>query len=112
MDVLSEVLRVVRLSGAIHFLGEFTQPWAFSTSPPEMLAARLKVPEGSVTPFHVCTEGSCLVTPGKLLPIRIESGDVIVFPRGEQHVMASDPGIPPVPIKDIYSQPSTDTSRS
>jgi hypothetical protein len=28
LDVLSEVLRVVRLSGAIHFRGEFTQPWA------------------------------------------------------------------------------------
>jgi AraC-like DNA-binding protein len=108
MDVLSEVLRVVRLSGAIHFLGEFTQPWAFSTSPPEMLAARLKVPEGSVTPFHVCTDGSCLVTPDKLPPIRIDTGEVIVFPRGDQHVMASDPGIPPVPIKDIYSQPSTE----
>jgi AraC-like DNA-binding protein len=106
MDVLSEVLRVVRLSGAIHFLGEFTQPWAFSTSPPELLTARLKVPEGSVTPFHVCTEGSCLVTSGKLPPIVIESDDVIIFPRGDQHVMASDPGITPVPIKDIYSQPS------
>ena len=106
MDVLSEVLRVVRLAGAIHFRGEFTQPWAFSSSPPEMLAARLKVPDGSVTPFHVIIDGSCLVTLGNLPPIRIETGDVIIFPRGDQHVMASDPGIAPVSIKDIYSQPS------
>lgn len=108
MDVLSEVLRVVRLSGAIHFRGEFTQPWAFSSSPPEMLAARLKLPEGSVTPFHVFVEGSCVVTSGKLPPIRIETGDVIIFPRGDQHVMASDPRIAPVPIKDIYSRSSTE----
>jgi AraC family transcriptional regulator, alkane utilization regulator len=108
MDVLSEVLRVVRLSGAIHFCGHFTQPWAFSTSPPEMLAARLKVPGGSVTPFHVVVEGGCWVTAGKLAPIRIETGDVIIFPRGDQHVMASDPGIAPVPIRDIYSQPSAE----
>jgi AraC-like DNA-binding protein len=108
MDVLSEVLRVVRLSGAIHFRGEFTQPWAFSTSPPDMLTARLKIPEGSVTPFHVVVEGSCWVTLGKLPAIRIEAGDVIVFPRGDQHVMASDPALTPVPIKDIYSQPSVD----
>jgi hypothetical protein len=79
MDVLSEVLHVVRLSGAIHFRGEFTQPWAFSTSPPEMLAARLKVAEGSVTPFHVVVDGSCWVTSGKLPLIRIETGDVIIF---------------------------------
>jgi AraC family transcriptional regulator, alkane utilization regulator len=106
MDILSEVLRVVRLSGAIHFRGEFTQPWAFSTSPPEMMAARLKVPDGTVTPFHVIVDGSCLVSSGGLPPIRIETGDVIIFPRGDQHIMASDPGIAPVPIKEIYSQPS------
>jgi AraC-like DNA-binding protein len=103
MDVLSEVLRVVRLSGAIHFTGEFTRPWAFSTSPPEMLAARLKVPEGSVTPFHVFVDGSCLITAGKLPPLYCEGGDVIIVPRGDQHVMASDAGLVPVPIKDIYT---------
>lgn len=106
MDVLSEVLSVVRLSGAIHFLAELTQPWAFSSSPPEILAARLKLPHGSVTPFHVFTEGGCWVSSGQLPPSRIETGDVIIFPRADQHVLASDPGLTPVPIKDIYSQPS------
>ena len=91
MDVLSEVLRVVRLSGTIHFRAEFTHPWAILSSPPALLAARLQSSEGSVTPFHVVTEGNCLVTSGALPPIHIEGGDVIVFPRGDQHVMASDP---------------------
>jgi AraC-like DNA-binding protein/mannose-6-phosphate isomerase-like protein (cupin superfamily) len=108
VDVLSEVLRVVRLSGAIHFCAEFTRPWAILSSPPVMLAARLKVSEGSVTPFHVVTEGSCLVTSGTLSSIHIEAGDVIVFPRGDQHVMASDPELAPVPIQEIYSQPSAE----
>ncbi len=107
MDVLSEVLRVVRLSGAIHFRGEFSAPWAFSSSPPEMLAARLKVPEGSVTPFHVFIDGNCVVTSGKLPAVHAETGDVIIFPRGDEHVMASDPDLMPVPIKDIYTQPGT-----
>lgn len=106
MDVLSEVLRVVRLSGTIHFRAEFTHPWAILSSPPVLLAARLQASEGSVTPFHVVTEGSCLVISGDLAPIQIESGDVIVFPRGDQHVMTSDPELKPVPIQDIYSQPS------
>ena len=87
MDVLSEVLRVVRLSGAVHFIGEFSEPWAFETSPPQMAAARLKVPEGSVTPFHVCMEGRCTVVSGGLPPMLIEADDVIVFPRGDQHLM-------------------------
>jgi AraC-like DNA-binding protein len=48
-------------------------------------------------------EGSCWVTSGRLPAIRIETGDVIIFPRGDQHVMASASGIAPVLIKDIYS---------
>jgi AraC family transcriptional regulator, alkane utilization regulator len=108
MDVLSEVLRVVRLAGAIHFRGEFSHPWAFSSSQPDMLAARLKLPEGSVTPFHIIVDGSCWIKSGTLAPIRIDAGDVIIFPRGDQHVMASDPKVTPVPINEIYSEPSPD----
>jgi AraC family transcriptional regulator, alkane utilization regulator len=108
MDVLSEILRIVRLSGAVHFRGEFSEPWAFVTSPPHMLAARLGVPAGSVTPFHVIIDGGCWVATGKLPPLRIESGDVIIIPRGDQHVMASDLGTAPVPISNIYAQPCTD----
>ena len=57
MDVLSEVLRVVRLSGAIHFCAEFTRPWAILTSPPEMLASRLVPGAEAVIPFHIATAG-------------------------------------------------------
>jgi AraC family transcriptional regulator, alkane utilization regulator len=105
VDPLSEVLSVIRLSGAIHFLAEFRQPWAVSFSPPEILAARLKLPHGSVTPFHAFMDGTCWVTSGTLAPVRIESGEVVIFPRAGQHVIASDPGVTPVPIKDIYPQP-------
>lgn len=106
MDVLSEVLRVVRLSGAIHFVAELRHPWAFSSSPHEILAARLKLPHGSVTPFHVFIEGGCHVTSGDHEPVRVERGDVIIFPRADVHILASEIGLPPVPIKDVYSKPS------
>lgn len=108
MDVLSEVLRVVRLSGAIHFCGEFTHPWAFLSTEPQMTAARLKLPEGSVTQFHVCVDGNCWVTSGTLGPIPVEAGDVVIFPRGDQYVMGSDPDVAPVPISEIYPQPMAD----
>ncbi len=106
MDVLSEVLRVIRLSGSIHFRGEFTRPWAFRASTPEMSAARFNVREGSITPFHVFVEGSCWVNLGQLPPIQIETDDVVIFPRADQHVMASDRDAKPVPISDIFPQPS------
>jgi AraC-like DNA-binding protein len=108
MDVLSEVLRVVRLSGAIHFLGEFTRPWAFISSSPDVLPARLVPGAESISVFHVATSGTCWIQCGKFPPVAIDAGDVVVLPRGDQHVMASDPALTPVPIKDIYAQPMRD----
>lgn len=106
MDLLSDVLRVVRLSGVMHFCADFTEPWAFRSSTPELLAARLKRPAGSVTPFHVFVEGDCWVETADIQPIRLTAGDVVVFPRADQHVMASDLSVSPVPIKDIYREPT------
>jgi hypothetical protein len=68
MDVLPDVLRVVRLSGAIHFNAEFTRPWAVMTSPPDLLAARLMPGAESITLFHLVTSGCCWITCGKLAP--------------------------------------------
>jgi AraC family transcriptional regulator, alkane utilization regulator len=107
VDVLSEVLRVVRLSGAIHFCAEFTHPWAILSSPPEMLASRLFPGAEAVTPFHIATQGQCALSWGSVAPIAFEAGDVVVFARGTQHVLASKTGLAPVPIKDIY-QPSAE----
>ncbi len=108
MDVLSEVLRVVRLSGAIHFNAEFTRPWAVKTSPPDLLAARLMPGAESITLFHLATSGRCWIAWGTLGPIKIETGDVIVFARGDQHVMASDLGLAPVPVASIFPKASTE----
>ena len=108
IDVLSEVLRVMRLSGAIHFNAEFTRPWAVMTSPPDLLAARLMPGAESITLFHLATSGSCWIACGKLDPIKIETGDVIVFARGDQHVMASDVGLAPVPVASIFPKASTE----
>jgi AraC-like DNA-binding protein len=107
MDVLSEVLRVVRFSGAIHFCAEFTHPWGILSSPPDMLATRLFPGAEVITPFHVATGGKCWLSWGEVAPIAFEAGDVAVFARGSQHVLASAKDVEPVPIKDIY-RPAAD----
>lgn len=102
MDVLSEVLRVVRLSGAIHFRAEFTQPWAILSSPPEVLAARFMPGAEVITPFHIATHGRCKLSWGKAPPIEFDAGDVVILSRGAQHVLSSDVDTTPVPIREIY----------
>jgi quercetin dioxygenase-like cupin family protein len=46
-----------------------------------------------VTPFHVFVDGSCWVRLGTLPPVQISTGDVIILPRGDQHVLASHPDL-------------------
>jgi AraC-like DNA-binding protein len=43
--------------------------------------------------YHVMTQGSCWVGIVGEEPIRLESGDVVVFPQGDAHVLSSTPGM-------------------
>ncbi len=61
VDVLSDTLRVVRLSGAIFFGAEFTAPFALESPPPPHLAARLLPAADCLSIFHVLAEGACWV---------------------------------------------------
>jgi Cupin len=57
MDVLSEVLRVVKLDGAVFYNAEFSSPWSFRSPPSRTLAPYLPSPTGHVILFHLLTEG-------------------------------------------------------
>ena len=99
MDVLSDVLRVVRLAGAIFFAGEFTAPWSLE-SPPSKVLAPLIIPRAECfTILHVLTEGQCWVKAKGERPIHMTAGDVLVLPRGDEHVMTSDLALKPTPMK-------------
>src|SRR5262249_22444616 len=61
MDALSELLRVIRLTGTAFIDAELKAPWAVRTPPPEAIAARLAPGAGRIIPYHVVTEGACQV---------------------------------------------------
>jgi AraC-like DNA-binding protein len=95
MDALSETLRVVRLVGAIFIQARFTAPWCYD-SPHADAAARVLEPEAeNVVIFHLITEGECVVELGDEAPVRLVAGDVVLFPQGHAHRMASEPGVAP-----------------
>ncbi len=95
MDALSQTLRVVRLVGAIFINAKFTAPWSYK-SPNAATAAPLLEPGAErVVIFHLITEGECYVELGGEPPVHLRGGDVVVFPQGDAHVMASAPGVPP-----------------
>lgn len=94
MDVLSEVLRGVRLTGAVFFDIDASAPWAVSS--PRTSEIRAQVMPGSehLMAFHFVMAGSGFIEPGVPggAPVAIEAGDVIVLPRGDAHDLSSEAG--------------------
>jgi AraC-like DNA-binding protein len=108
MDVLSDVLRVVRLSGAVFFTAEFSSPWALESPNPELLASVVMPKADCLVLFHILTEGSCFVECAGVRPVKMCAGDVVIFPHGETHTMRSHATAKPTPLGSVLSQVSTD----
>ncbi len=107
LDVLSDVLRVIRLSGAIFFRADFTAPFAIESPPPPRLAARLLPTAECLAIFHVLAQGQCWVAPEGEAPLRLEQGDVIIFPHSHPHVMTSRMGTAPMSLEGILPETAT-----
>src|SRR5215510_4579136 len=107
MDVLSDVLRVVRLTSAVFFTARFSTPWSIESPPPDQLARSLRLRAESIALFHVLVEGQCWMSMEGHAPLRMEAHDVIIFPHGDPHVMSSHIGAKPRSISALLpSQPS------
>jgi len=91
VDALSDVLKSVRLEGAVYINAEFTAPWCIRgelglASVRERLAGA-----EHVAFFHFLTEGACkvrLAEGGEALEAR--AGDLILFPQEGRHLMGTD----------------------
>lgn len=103
MDVLSEVLRVVHLSGAVFFTAEFSAPWALDSPNPELLASVVIPDADCIVLFHIVMEGNCVVQCTGHAAVGIEAGDVIVFPHGEAHTMRSHDATKATALSAVFS---------
>ncbi len=108
MDVLSEVLQAVRLTGAIFFDMKFQAPWV-GQSPDASAIAKAVMPEaGHVINFHALLSGSCWaeLVDDSMPRVRLNGGDVIVYPMGDANVLCSSPGMRADPDLAMYYRPS------
>ncbi len=92
-DTLSDLLRAVRLHGAVFYYIEGAPPWvAEAPHVREIIPAIMPGAEHMIE-FHGIVKGSCWAAIVGESPIRLEAGDVILFPQGDPHVMSSAPGM-------------------
>jgi AraC-like DNA-binding protein len=107
MDLLSDVLRVIRLSGAVFFNGEFTAPWALDEPNAEELAAFALPGAECLVLFHILADGECIFECNGLPAVQLHSGDVIIFPHADPHRMSSEPGARPRPAREVIPKVNT-----
>ena len=94
-DTLSEVLKAVRLKGAVFFDVEASEPWVAEALPAKQIATAILPDSEHVMEYHVITSGGCWasIVGHDAEPIRLQAGDVVAFPQGHAHVMSSAPGM-------------------
>ena len=92
MDPLSDVLRAVRLNGAFFYLVEAAAPWSVSTMAARDLAPRVLPDAEHLISYHILLSGSCWGGLDGRSQVRMQPGDVIVFPQGDAHLMSSAEG--------------------
>lgn len=89
VDPLSDVLRAVRLNGAFFYYVEAGGPWSVSANPACDLMPRILPDAEHLISYHILLSGTCWGGLEGEDQVRMEPGDVIVFPQGEAHLMSS-----------------------
>ncbi len=92
-DTLSDVLRSVRLRGALYFHVSGARDWAAEAPPACEIAAAVMPGAEHVMEFHVVLAGSCWAAVVGGEPVRLATGAIVVFPHGDPHVVSSAPGM-------------------
>jgi AraC-like DNA-binding protein len=94
MDVLSEVLTMIRLQSAISFCPEMSAPWG------------IQIPaQGDRAPFWVLSRGSCyLEMEGREKAVPLVGGDLIMLPHGTAHTLRDHLQTLPIPLDQLLRE--------
>lgn len=97
-DALSDVLRTVRLTGAVFYDVVARNPWVAEQPTREMVLPKILPGAEHLISYHVVTEGRCYAGIIGQEPIAVDAGEVIVYTRGDAHVISSSPGMRAQPV--------------
>ena len=107
MDALSDVLRVVHLTGGVFLHAEFFAPWCIAARVAPEHCAPVLGPASHLIIYHYVVEGELRIRvdgeDGEGLVIG--AGEVVLLPRNDLHLMGSDLTLPPVAGSDIIHPP-------
>jgi AraC-like DNA-binding protein len=105
MDALSDMLRVVGLSGGVFLDARFTAPWCVTSQiTPEHCRPFMTPPE-KVISFHFIVDGSCQISTEDGGRAELHAGDIVMMPRNSLHRLGSRLDLPAVSSADLVLAP-------
>ena len=107
MDVLSDVLGVVRLSGAIFYDHHFRFPFAGASPSTSAIASKVMPGAEHVIAFHALLSGSvwAALTDDPESAIRVKAGDMVILPMGDPNIISSTQGLRAEADPSLYERP-------
>lgn len=93
MDVLSQLLALIPVSGRLEVRCHFGSPWRLE--PPA--AGQLEIP------YHVLLSGKATVEGGNAPAATLQAGDVVLFPGGATHALHDGSGLAAPPPREQAS---------
>ncbi len=95
-DHVTDLLRSVRLNGAVFLEAAFTEPWSVSSKLSKEDCERLGAQHGRVIAYHYVASGSALVkVEGGSGFMTVGTGEIVLLARNDDHVLASDLALRP-----------------
>lgn len=107
MDVMSDVLLAVRLTGAVFFDVAARSPFVTESPSSAVIGPRVMADADHVIGFHVVTRGSCWAEAVDRSdpPLRLRAGEMVIYPAGDANTMTSAPGLRGHPDPALYDRP-------
>jgi AraC-like DNA-binding protein len=89
MDPLSDVLRAIRMDGACFYAVDASGRWGVETEAAPRLVPRIMPTARHLIACHIITSGQCVAGLIGERPVELAAGDVVLFPHGDAHLLAS-----------------------
>ena len=105
MDVFSDVLRVIRLSGGVFLEADFTAPWCISGKVSSDDCKPFVVAPGHIIASHFVANGSMRLQPEGGDAIDVGTGEIVLLPHNSAHAFGSELSSRPVRAGEIIQPP-------
>jgi AraC-like DNA-binding protein len=96
MDALSEVLKSIKLEGALFFNAELSAPWCLVEPHSRELVGDLSPGASHLLLFHYVLSGELEARVSDGTREKLSTGDIVIIPHGDSHILAN--GKPEKPV--------------